>query len=57
MPQEAWEGFETQVRALYEQMVTITVIPEWARLLDFETTAPRAVEKLLRERNAAGAEG
>jgi hypothetical protein len=56
MPQEAWKGFETQVRGLYEQMVAITVIPEWARLLDFETTAPRAVEKLLRERNAASAE-
>lgn len=47
MPQEAWEGFETQVRSLYKQMVTITVTPEWARLLDFETTAPSAVEKLM----------
>lgn len=50
MPPEAWEGFETQVRALYRQMVAITVTPEWARLLDFETTAPAAVEKLFRER-------
>ena len=49
MPQEAWEGFDTQVRGLYKQMVTITVIPEWARLLDFETTAPSAVEKLMSE--------
>jgi hypothetical protein len=49
MPQEAWEGFETQVRAMYKQMVTITVTPEWARLLDFETTAPSAVEKLMSE--------
>jgi pyridoxamine 5'-phosphate oxidase-like protein len=47
MSQEAWEGFDTQVRALYKQMVTITVTPEWARLLDFETTLPSAVENLL----------
>ena len=50
MPREAWEDFETQVRAMYKQMVVITVTPEWARLLDFETTAPEAVEKLMRER-------
>ena len=49
LPQEAWEGFETQVRGLYKQMVVITVTPEWARLLDFETTAPEAVEKLMRQ--------
>jgi Pyridoxamine 5'-phosphate oxidase len=54
MPPEAWDGFDTQVRALYEQMVVITVTPEWARLLDFETTLPQAVEKLARERNPAG---
>jgi Pyridoxamine 5'-phosphate oxidase len=55
MPPEAWEGFEAQVRALYKQMVAITITPEWARLLDFETTAPSAVEKLVRERNRADA--
>jgi hypothetical protein len=48
LPREAREGFETQVRALYKQMVAITVTPEWARLLDFETTAPAAVETLMR---------
>jgi Pyridoxamine 5'-phosphate oxidase len=52
IPQEAWEGFEAQVRALYKQMTVITVTPEWAKLLDFETTAPSAVEKLLREQAA-----
>jgi len=34
------DRFDAQVRALYEQMTVITVTPEWARLLDFETTAP-----------------
>jgi hypothetical protein len=48
MPREAWEGFDTQVRALYKRMTVIMVTPEWARLLDFETTLPSAVESLLR---------
>jgi hypothetical protein len=52
MPPQAWDGFDSQVRALYEQMIAITITPQWARLLDFETTAPRAVEKLARERNS-----
>jgi pyridoxamine 5'-phosphate oxidase-like protein len=55
IPHEAWEDFETQVRALYKRMTAITVTPEWARLLDFETTAPAAVEKLLREQNQPAA--
>jgi hypothetical protein len=54
MPREAWEDFETQVRAMYKQMTVITIAPDWARLLDFETTAPEAVEKIMREQ-AAGA--
>jgi hypothetical protein len=54
MPQEAWEGFDAQVRSLYKQMTVVTVTPEWAKLLDFETTVPSAVEKLFREQ-AAGA--
>lgn len=53
MPPEAWDGFDAQVRALYEQMTAITVTPEWAKLLDFETTLPSAVEKLARARNSA----
>jgi hypothetical protein len=55
MPREAWDDFDAQVRALYERMVVITVTPGWAKLQDFETTLPTAVEKLLRERAAGGA--
>ena len=51
---EAWDDFDVQVRALYEQMVAITVAPDWAKLLDFETTAPAAVERLVRERSSRG---
>ena len=50
MPREGWAGFDSQVRMLYEQMVAVTVTPDWAKLLDFETTAPSAVEQLVRER-------
>jgi Pyridoxamine 5'-phosphate oxidase len=53
MPREAWEGFDTQVRSLYKQMTVIAVTPDWAKLLDFETTAPSAVEKLMREQKPA----
>jgi hypothetical protein len=55
MPREAWGDFETQVRAIYKQMTVITVAPDWARLLDFETTVPAAVEKLMREQGQAAA--
>jgi hypothetical protein len=49
LPPEAWDGFDTEVRSLYEQMTAITITPEWAKLLDFETTAPSAVERMVRE--------
>lgn len=51
MPPDAWDGFDEQVRALYDQMVAIAITPVWAKLLDFETTLPSAVEKLARERS------
>jgi hypothetical protein len=31
-------------------MVRIVVTPTWAKLIDFETTLPSAVEELVRER-------
>src|SRR4051812_46029448 len=46
-PAEQFEGWEQGVRALYERMVLITVTPDWAKLLDFETTIPAAVEDLV----------
>jgi len=47
VPAEHFAGWEQGVRALYEQMVVITVEPDWAKLLDFETTIPQAVEELV----------
>ena len=47
VPAGEFAGWEQGVRALYRQMVAITVEPDWAKLLDFETTAPKAVEDLM----------
>ena len=49
--QANWEG---GVRALYAQMAVITITPTWAKLLDFETTIPKAVEDLVRAHNEGG---
>ena len=43
--------WEAEVRSLYHDgMVRIVVTPTWAKLIDFETTLPRAVEDLVRQR-------
>jgi len=44
--------WEAEVRSLYHDgMVRIVVTPTWAKLIDFETTLPSAVEELIRQRN------
>ena len=40
------------VQGLYDEMVVITITPTWAKLLDFETTIPKAVEDLIKEKAA-----
>ena len=42
--------WEAEVRSLYDGMVRIVVVPTWAKLIDFETTLPSAVEELVRRR-------
>jgi uncharacterized pyridoxamine 5'-phosphate oxidase family protein len=42
--------WEADVRSLYDGMVRIVVVPTWAKLIDFETTLPSAVEELVRQR-------
>ena len=44
--------WEAEVRSLYDGMVRIVVTPTWAKLIDFETTLPTAVEELVRRREA-----
>ena len=53
-------AFEAQVRALYVQMVRISIEPHWAKLLDFETRLPTPLEKLINsntKRTGAAAQG
>ncbi|HEV7710423.1 MAG TPA: pyridoxamine 5'-phosphate oxidase family protein [Asanoa sp.] len=45
--------WEAGVRSLYDGMVRIVVTPTWAKLIDFETTLPSAVEELIRQRAAS----
>ena len=43
--------WEAEVRSLYaDGMVRIVVTPTWAKLIDFESTLPSAVEELIRQR-------
>ncbi|MQA95396.1 MAG: pyridoxamine 5-phosphate oxidase [Streptosporangiales bacterium] len=42
--------WEAEVRSLYDGMVRIVVTPTWAKLIDFETTLPTAVEELVKQR-------
>jgi hypothetical protein len=41
---------EAGIRSLYDGMVRIVVTPTWAKLIDFETTLPSAVEELIQQR-------
>ncbi len=42
--------WEAEVRSLYDGMVRIVVTLTWAKLIDFETTLPSAVEELVQQR-------
>ena len=35
------------MKSLYKQMVRITITPTWAKVIDFETTLPSAVQELM----------
>jgi len=48
--------WEAEIRSLYHRMVRIVITPTWAKLIDFETTLPSAVEELVRERAEAASE-
>jgi hypothetical protein len=51
MTPEQREEWEAEVRSLHDGMVRIVVTPTWAKLIDFETTLPSAVEELVRQRD------
>lgn len=50
VPDEAWEGWLQGQHALYDQMALITIEPDWAKLIDFETTIPKAQADMIRAR-------
>ena len=47
MTPEQREAWEVAVRSLYDAMYRIRVVPNWVKVLDFETTLPSAVEELI----------
>lgn len=49
---DQYDEWVAGVTGLYDQMVTIHVTPSWAKILDFETRIPSAVEELIREKQA-----
>ncbi|ACU74992.1 pyridoxamine 5'-phosphate oxidase-related FMN- binding [Catenulispora acidiphila DSM 44928] len=42
--------WEAEIRSLYDGMVRVVITPTWAKLIDFETTLPSAVEELVQAR-------
>jgi hypothetical protein len=53
MTDEQYPSWVEGVKALYDEMVVITITLTWAKLLDFETTIPKAVEDLVKEKSAS----
>jgi hypothetical protein len=51
--EEQYRDWVAGVQALYDEMVVITVTPTWVKLLDFETTIPKAVDDLMKEKSAS----
>ena len=50
VPAEDFPTWEAGVRGLYTEMVRIEITPHWAKVLDFETRIPSAVEELVQQR-------
>ncbi|TDO52507.1 pyridoxamine 5'-phosphate oxidase [Kribbella sp. VKM Ac-2527] len=54
VPADQQEAWKAGVTALYDQMCRITITPDWVKLLDFETTIPKAVEDIITAKQAGG---
>ncbi len=52
MTDDQYPEWVAGVQALYDEMAVITITPTWAKLLDFETTIPQAVEDLIKTKSA-----
>jgi hypothetical protein len=51
MTDDQHPGWVAGVRALYDEMVVITITPTCVKLLDFETTIPQAVADLITQKS------
>lgn len=51
---ETYAEWETGVRQLYKQMARIEITPTWAKIHDFETRLPSAVEELIQQLEPGG---
>jgi hypothetical protein len=49
MTPEQRAEWEAGVKSLYDGMVRVVVKPAWAKLIDFETTLPTAIEELMQQ--------
>ena len=49
MTPEQRTEWEKGVKSLYDGMVRVVVKPTWAKLIDFETTLPTAIEELMQQ--------
>src|SRR3979411_2097203 len=49
MTPEQRAEWEVGVQSLYDGMVRVVVKPTWAKLIDFETTLPTAIEELMQQ--------
>ena len=45
---QIWQVFEAQVRRIFKQMARITIVPEWAKLFDFENRIPDFLRRLMK---------
>ncbi|NEA34692.1 pyridoxamine 5'-phosphate oxidase family protein [Streptomyces sp. SID13031] len=54
MTEDQYGDWLEGVKALYTEMAVITVTLTWAKLLDFETTIPKAVEDLIAAKQQEG---
>jgi hypothetical protein len=52
MTDDQYPHWVAGVQSLYDDMMVITITPTWAKLLDFETTIPQAVEDLIKLKSA-----
>jgi Pyridoxamine 5'-phosphate oxidase len=53
-PVEQFPEWEAGVRSLYDQMARIDITPSWAKIHDFETRLPQAVEDLVKDKLGGG---